>query len=204
MNIHRPPIWLRKLYHSFHWKMEPQDNSLYLTFDDGPTPEITEWVLNQLEIYDAKATFFCIGRNVERYPEIYSKILEKGHAVGNHTYSHLKGWKTETQEYVNDVELATQFIQSNLFRPPYGRIRRSQIKLLKQQGYKMFMWDVLSEDYNTNITTEQCLNYVLKYATKGSTIVFHDSVKASKNLYAVLPAVLKYYKEKGYVFRELK
>ncbi|MFA6400036.1 MAG: polysaccharide deacetylase family protein [Salinivirgaceae bacterium] len=204
MNIHRPPKWLRALYYSVDWKITDQSNSLFLTFDDGPTPEVTEWVLEQLDLFNAKATFFCIGRNVEHYPDIYSKIIEKGHAVGNHTYSHLKGWKTPTEEYINDVELASQFIRSNLFRPPYGRIRRKQIKKLKALGYRLYMWDVLSEDYNAAIGPEKCLEYVMKYTEAGSIIVFHDSVKASKNLYAVLPAILKYYKEKGFVFRELK
>jgi peptidoglycan/xylan/chitin deacetylase (PgdA/CDA1 family) len=204
MNIHRPPKWLRALYYSVDWKILDQPNSLYLTFDDGPTPEVTEWVLEQLDLFDAKATFFCIGRNVERFPQIYSKILEKGHGVGNHTYSHLKGWQTPTQEYLNDVELASQFIESPLFRPPYGRIKNRQIKKLKKMGYRMFMWDVLSEDYNAAINPEKCLGYLMKYTETGSIIVFHDSVKASKNLFAVLPTVLKYYKEKGFVFRELK
>jgi peptidoglycan/xylan/chitin deacetylase (PgdA/CDA1 family) len=204
MNIHKPPGWLRKLYHSFHWKIKTKSKKLFLTFDDGPTPEVTEWVLGQLALYKAEATFFCIGRNVERHPEIYQKILDKGHATGNHTYSHLNGWKTGNQEYKNDIVLAADFIKSKLFRPPYGRIRHKQIKNLKKTDYKMFMWDALSEDYNQELTPEQCLQNVIKNTDGGSIIVFHDSVKASKNLYPILPEVLKYYNDLGYSFEKLK
>ncbi len=204
MNIHKPPNWIRKLYYSFHWRIIDTSKDIYLTFDDGPTPEVTDWVLKLLDEYDAKATFFCIGRNVERHTDIYNRIVKAKHSVGNHTYSHLKGWKTWNNEYIDDVELASHFIDSKLFRPPYGKIRQSQIKNLKNHGYKMFMWDVLSEDYNEDKTPEQCLEYVFKYSTVGSIIVFHDSIKASKNLYAILPVVLKIFKDKGYNFRRLK
>ena len=204
MNINKPPRWVRKLYWSFNWKMQGKTKSLYLTFDDGPTPEITSWVLNEPEKYNAKATFFCIGRNVEKHPDIYQSIIKKGHAVGNHTYSHLKGWRTRNNEYIDDIQLASQFIQSKLFRPPYGKIGQQQIRSLKKNGYKLFMWDVLSEDYNNKITEQQCLENVTRYAQDGSIIVFHDSVKAGKNLYATLPIVLKTYTEKGFEFRILK
>ncbi len=204
MNIHKPPNWLRKLYYSFHWRIANASKDIYLTFDDGPTPKVTDWVLGQLEDFDAKATFFCIGRNVERHTDVYNRIVEAKHSVGNHTYSHLKGWKTWNNEYIDDVDLAAHFIDSKLFRPPYGKIRQNQIKNLKKHGYKMFMWDVLSEDYNEDKTPEQCLEYVLKYAVHGSIIVFHDSLKASKNLYAILPVILKTFKDKGYNFRRLK
>lgn len=204
MNINKPPLWLRKLYYSLQWKIDNDQRSIYLTFDDGPTPNITEWVLDTLNSYNAKATFFCIGRNVEHYPAIYKKITDAGHAVGNHTYSHLKGWQTSTGEYINDIELGAQFINSKLFRPPYGKIGHNQIKQLKKSGYRLFMWDVLSEDYDANITPQQCLQNVLKYAEGGSLVVFHDSVKASKNLYYALPQTLKFFKEKGFEFRKLK
>lgn len=204
MNINRPPNWLRKLYYSLQWKVNGSSKNLYLTFDDGPTPEITNWVLDELKKVNAKATFFCIGRNVERHPEIYRRIIDEGHAVGNHTYSHLNGWKTWHFEYNEDVKLAAQYIKSRLFRPPYGKIRQGQIKNLKKSGFKLFMWDVLSEDYNSKITPTQCLENVINYAGKGSIIVFHDSLKASKNLFAVLPQVLKLYSERGYVFRRLR
>ena len=204
MNIHKPPVWVRKLYWSFNWKIPSKYNNLYLTFDDGPTPEVTLWVLNELDKYNAKATFFCIGRNVDRHPEIYTEIIKRGHAVGNHTYSHLKGWQTKNREYIEDVDLASQFITSKLFRPPYGKIGRKQIKAIKSKGYKIFMWDVLSEDYNTQISPENCLNNVLKYTRNGSIIVFHDSIKGSKNLYPTLPTVLETYTEQGFEFHKLK
>ncbi len=204
MNINKPPNWIRKLYWSFNWRISDKSKSLYLTFDDGPTPEITLWVLAQLDKYNAKATFFCIGRNVEKYPDIYQAIINKGHAVGNHTYSHLKGWRTKNNEYINDIKLAAQFIKSKLFRPPYGKIRQQQIRKLKKYGFKLFMWDVLSEDYNHNVSEQQCFENVKQYMQQGSIIVFHDSVKAEKNLFATLPVVLKTYTEKGFVFRKLK
>jgi len=204
MNIHQPPGWLRRLYFSFNWRMKSHGRSVYLTFDDGPTPEITDWVLNELKKYDIKATFFLIGRNVERHPEIYERIKKEGHAIGNHTYSHLKGWKTWGEEYINDVDLANQFIDSKLFRPPYGKIRQNQIRNLKKRGYKLFMWDVLSEDYNVNRTPDECLQFVLEYTVPGSIIVFHDSVKASKNLYGALPLALKTLTEQGFNFKKLK
>jgi peptidoglycan/xylan/chitin deacetylase (PgdA/CDA1 family) len=204
MNINKPPIWIRKLYWSLHWSMSSKSKSLYLTFDDGPTPDVTQWVLDELDKFNAKATFFCIGRNVERHPEIYKEIIERGHALGNHTYSHLKGWRTKNQEYINDIDLAAQLIDSKLFRPPYGKIGRQQIKDVKLAGYKLFMWDVLSEDYNNKITEKQCLNNVLDNTQKGSIIVFHDSLKGSKNLYATLHSVLKTFTEQDFVFRKLK
>ena len=204
MNINKPPGWIRKLYWSLNWSIKSKSKSLYLTFDDGPTPEITSWVLNELDKFNAKATFFCIGRNVERHPEIYNDILARGHAVGNHTYSHLKGWRTNNKEYVEDTLLAAQYIDSNLFRPPYGKIGQQQIRSLKKVGFKLFMWDVLSEDYNHEISEQQCLNNVLQYTQSGSIIVFHDSVKASKNLYGALPEVLKTFTEQDFVFRKLK
>jgi peptidoglycan/xylan/chitin deacetylase (PgdA/CDA1 family) len=204
MNINKPPGWIRKLYWSLNWSIKSKSKSLYLTFDDGPTPEITPWVLNELDKFNAKATFFCIGRNVERHPEIYNDIIARGHAIGNHTYSHLKGWRTNNKEYLSDTMLAAQYINSNLFRPPYGKIGQQQIRSLKKAGFKLFMWDVLSEDYNHEISEQQCLNNVLQYTQSGSIIVFHDSVKASKNLYGALPEVLKTFTEQNFVFRKLK
>lgn len=203
MNIVKPPFWLRKLYYSLVWEGASSEKVIYLTFDDGPTPEVTHWVLQQLKDFNAQATFFCIGRNVDRHPEIYRQILDHGHAVGNHTYSHLNGWKSGLQEYIDDIELASQMVTSSLFRPPYGRIRRKQIQLLKKQGYKIFMWDVLAEDYNAALTPSQCLSNVTKNVQPGSIVVFHDSLKASKNLYPVLPAVLKHFSDKGYKFLAL-
>lgn len=204
MNINKPPKWLRLLYRSSHWKIKTDAKELYLTFDDGPTPEITQWVLEQLDKFNAKATFFCIGRNIDRHPDIYENIINRGHSVGNHTYSHLKGWHTKNSEYFNDIELASQCINSKLFRPPYGRAKYSQISRLKKEGYKLFMWDVLSEDYNHNISEEKCLQNVIYNTQNGSIIVFHDSLKAKKNLLATLPTVLKTFTQQGYEFCRLE
>lgn len=203
MNINKPPKWLRFLYRNLNWSVDTCKKELYLTFDDGPTPIITDWVLAELAKYSAKATFFCIGRNVERHPSVYQKIIYDGHSVGNHTYSHLKGWNVSNDEYFNDTELASQFINSRLFRPPYGKIKHSQIKRLKSNGYNLFMWDVLSEDYNQNISEEQCLINVTDNTQNGSIIVFHDSIKASANLKYALPIVLKTFSDKGFVFKSL-
>lgn len=203
MNIYHPPQWLRKLYPSMIWNIADGEKVIYLTFDDGPTPEVTDWVLDLLDEYNAKATFFCIGRNVDRYPDIFNRVVEKEHAVGNHTYSHLNGWRSSTQEYVDDVQLAAQHVQTKLFRPAYGRIKSSQIKALKALGFTMYLWDVLSEDYSRRNTPEKCLGYVNKYTSAGSIIVFHDSEKAKQNLYGCLPEVLKIYSQQGYVFKSL-
>jgi len=204
MNINQPPFWIRKIFYGFNWKVKNRSKAIFLTFDDGPTPEVTEWVIKTLKEYDAEATFFCLGRNVERHPEIYQRIIEAGHATGNHTYSHLKGWKTRTKEYTDDIELASYYIHSKLFRPPYGKIHRRQINWLKKNGYKSFMWDVMPEDYNQEISPEKCLEIALNYTNGGTIIVFHDSVKASHNLYFVLPRFLKFFSDKGYNFKKLK
>lgn len=185
-----------KLFPELIWHLssreESKENHLYLTFDDGPTPEVTPWVLDCMKEYNAKATFFCLGRNVERYPEIYKQILDEGHMVGNHTYSHLKGWNTSNSEYLNDISLAGQIVESNLFRPPYGRVRKTQIREIRKD-YNIVMWDVLSQDYNGSITPQKCLENVESNIKPGSIIVFHDSDKARKNLYYTLPQILEKY-----------
>ncbi|MFC2112210.1 polysaccharide deacetylase family protein [Bacteroidota bacterium] len=195
----KTPVLIMRLFPELIWhlssKEESQDNHVYLTFDDGPTPEVTPWVLDCLKQYKAKGTFFCLGRNVEKYPEIYDQILEQGHAVGNHTYSHLKGWKTPNSEYFDDVQLAGHAIESGLFRPPYGRFRKTQIRELRKD-YKIVMWDVLSQDYDNSISPQKCLANVEANLRPGSIIVFHDSVKAKKNLYYSLPQILEKYSGK--------
>jgi len=191
------------LFHDMIWYMGHRERKIYLTFDDGPTAETTPWVLSLLREYQAKATFFCLGRNADRHPELFARIVAEGHAVGNHTYSHLKGWNIENEEYFNDVELATQHIPTNLFRPPYGRIRPSQISSLKQQ-YHLIMWDVLSRDYDSSVTPERCLQTVLNFAEAGSIVVFHDSFKASRNMMYALPRTLSYFKSLGYEFAPIR
>ena len=202
--INHPPQFVRNLMPNFKWKVDSAENTLFLTFDDGPTPNVTEWVLDNLAEYDAKATFFCLGRNAEHYPDIYKRIIDEGHAVGNHTYSHLNGWKVSVQEYIDDVDLASQIIDSHLMRPPYGRFTKKQIQPLRDQGYKMILWDVMPEDYNPRVKPHECCECVLRYATSGSIITFHDSMKARMNLYFALPRVLKHFTEMGFKFARLE
>ncbi len=207
------PKFIQRLYPERIWAFSRKSNAIYLTFDDGPIPEVTPWVLDELKKHHAKATFFCIGENVQKYPEIFQRIISEGHAVGNHTFNHLNGWKTETSEYVENVEKAgrqmtedgCQMIgnskiknqqslinnQQSLFRPPYGKITSKQAKILQKKGFKIVMWDVLSYDYDASLSKEECLQNVLKNIKPGSVVVFHDSLKAEKNLRYVLPKVLE-------------
>jgi len=197
MIIARIPRLLSKTFRSLTWELPAGEKSVYLTFDDGPTPEITEWVLEQLDAYRAPATFFCLGNNVEAFPELYAEILSRGHAVGNHSWSHKKGFRTSVRSYVEDVDRAAGLIHSDLFRPPYGRILPAQVRALKKK-YRIIMWSVLSVDYNAGISGEQVVRNVLENVRPGSVIVFHDSVKASKNLFAALPRVLEFLQREGY------
>ena len=190
------PRIIQKSTRFLKWK-EENTNNVYLTFDDGPTPEITHRILEILQSFGAKGTFFCIARNVERHPDIYNDILKAGMAVGNHTYSHLNGWKNRSQTYVNDVLLASEQIKSTLFRPPYGKIRNTQARKLSRL-FKIIMWDVLSKDYAYKTTPQQCFSNVKQYAKAGSIIVFHDSVKAFPKLEYALPKSIEFLLEKGY------
>lgn len=171
------------------WSIETDQDEIYLTFDDGPTPGVTNWVLDILKIHNAKATFFCIGKNVAAHPELYQRILDEGHAVGNHSYDHLNGWETKDEEYLGNIEQCAKLVNSELFRPPYGKISRSQSKKLRDR-YKLIMWDVLAGDFDLSISPEQCFKNVINNISKGSIIVLHDSVKAEKNLRYVLPNLL--------------
>jgi peptidoglycan-N-acetylglucosamine deacetylase len=201
----KTPKWVRKLFTGSIWEMPATENAIYLTFDDGPHPIITPFVLDELKKYNARATFFCIGRNVLQDPAVFKRILNDGHAVGNHTYDHLDGWKTGNETYLQNILKAENYIDSDLFRPPYGRITRNQRKdLIKQRpAAKIIMWSVLSGDFDKNITPEQCCENVLKNAESGSVIVFHDSEKAEKKLRYALPIVLKYFCEKGWQFKKI-
>lgn len=189
------PKFIKRMMPELIWGLE-DDERVFLTFDDGPTPGITEYILQQLDKYNAKATFFCLGKNVEMYPDLYERIIAAGHKVGNHSYSHIKGWGRSEEEYVEDVDFANQFVHSDLYRPPYGRITGAQAKALAPR-YRLIMWDVLSQDYNRNISPQKCLNKVLRHVKAGSVVVFHDSVKAYKNMYYALPRTLQYIKEQG-------
>jgi peptidoglycan/xylan/chitin deacetylase (PgdA/CDA1 family) len=192
----KTPVLIMKLFPELIWHFSSRgktlDKFLYLTFDDGPTPEVTPWVLDCLKEYNAKATFFVLGRNVEKYPGIYQQILDGGHSVGNHTYSHLKGWKTGDSEYLDDIQLASHTVESGLFRPPYGRFRKTQIREIRKD-YNIVMWDVLSQDYDQSVSPSKCLSNVTGNIRPGSIIVFHDSQKAKKNLYYALPQLLEKY-----------
>lgn len=191
----RPPKFLKRLMPDLIWNLE-DEGRVYLTFDDGPTPGITEWILNELSKYDAKATFFCLGKNVEQYPDLYQRILDAGHRVGNHTYSHQKGWEMSLERYVEDVDFGNQFLHTDLFRPPYGRIKPSQARVLAER-YHLVMWDVLSRDYNPLISPRQCLKNVTKHVRGGSIVVFHDSLKSYRNMRYALPRTLQYLREQG-------
>ena len=183
--------------------MPKTEKSIYLTFDDGPTPEITEWVLDSLRKYNAKATFFCIGKNVRNHPEIFFKVINQGHAIGNHTEDHIKGWSHNLNDYVNSVEKASEVIDSKLFRPPYGQITLKQLNALSDLGYKVVMWNVLSMDWDQSVAETLCYEKVQKYTKNGSIIVFHDSIKASRNMRFVLPRVLEHYSNLGYEFKRI-
>lgn len=171
-------------------------DEVFITFDDGPTPDNTEWILETLAKYDAKATFFVLGKNAEQHKETFDKILAAGHKVGNHTYSHQKGWAMSLRRYVDDVDFGNQFIKSDLFRPPYGQITPAQARVLSER-YNLIMWDVLSMDYSKNVSPRKCVRNVTKYVRAGSVVVFHDSWKSSRNMRYALPRVLEFLKEKG-------
>ena len=202
-------IWLFEiLFPKYIWRIKTSDKKIYLTFDDGPIPEVTEWVLDQLSIYNAKATFFCVGENIERNPEIFHKIIKNGHAAGNHTYNHLKGWQSENEVYLNNFDYCQKALENtgqnskNLFRPPYGRIKNSQAQEILKT-YKIVMWSVLTKDYDANYDSELCLKNAIKKTKPGSIVLFHDSIKAQKNLQFVLPKYLEHFNSQGFKFEVL-
>lgn len=203
MYLVKSPFFLKKYYSNFVWKIPTTEKIIYLTFDDGPTPEITEWTLTTLKKFNAKATFFCIGANVVQYPEIFQQIISDGHAIGNHTHHHLNGWHTDKEAYFRNIKKCEEVVKSNLFRPPYGRIKKSQYELIKED-YQVIMWDVLSGDFDPKTSPEKCLSNVKNNTTEGSVVVFHDSLKAADKLKYTLPKVLEYFTEKGYRFEKLE
>jgi len=229
----KTPKIIKNLFPDFIWQVATNKKEIYLTFDDGPIPKITPWVLDTLEKYKAKATFFCVGENITKHPEIFKQIIDRKHAIGNHTFNHLQGWKTDNSEYLNNINKTEDVIRNlafknkrkerreerkpynhipttnsqqltiNLFRPPYGKIKISQSKELRKKGYQIIMWDVLSGDFDKKTSKEKCLENIIKSSKEGSIIVFHDSKKAFKNLEYALPKVLKYFSEKGFIFKAL-
>lgn len=208
MYLHFTPLLVQWLFPRFTWRRESSaGKTIYLTFDDGPVPEVTPWVLKVLKGFNAKATFFCVGDNVRKYPQILEQILEEGHQVGNHTYNHLNGSKTAMAEYLQNVEwcqreLADRSVTTKLFRPPYGRIRKEQASPLFKQ-FDIVMWEVLSADYDPYLSPQKCLQKSIRYTRKGSIVVFHDNPKAFRNLSWVLPRYLEHFSAKGFTFESL-
>lgn len=198
------PRWLRMLYPNRTWSLPVDEKILYLSFDDGPHPTITPRVLALLKQYNAKATFFCVGNNVEKYPTVFNSIQAEGHSLGNHSFHHLNGWKSDNQIYIDDVKKADRLIHSNLFRPPYGRLKFSQASALLQMGYELIMWTVLSADYDRNITKEQCAMRVIKNITPGTIVLFHDSEKAEERMLYALEELLNDATKKGYQFKAIE
>ncbi|MFT3737448.1 MAG: polysaccharide deacetylase family protein [Breznakibacter sp.] len=200
----QPVRFIRWLYPQALWRVKTVRREVYLTFDDGPVPEATPWVLDLLKKKDVKATFFCVGQNVERHPAIYQRILDEGHAVGNHTHNHVKAWVLGHGEYLDNVKKAVPLIGTRLFRPPHGQLWPWSVKGLKRMFDKIVMWDVLSFDYNKKITSAQVLGNVKQYTRNGSVIVFHDSIKAWPHMHKVLPEAIDWLLEQGYQFRTLE
>lgn len=202
MYLVKTPKFIQNLFPNFIWRIPNAQKQLFLTFDDGPIPEVTPWVLETLKDYQAKATFFCVGDNIEKHPSIFDAVLAEGHQVGSHTFNHLNGWTNENIPYFHNVRHCANLVASDLFRPPYGRLKPKQAQFL-QRHYTVVMWDVLSGDFDAAISPEQCLDNVLNNAVDGSIIVFHDSLKAFDKLQYVLPKVLTYFAGQGYRFEAI-
>lgn len=200
---HTIPFFLPLIMPSLTWKVKTKDKVLFFTFDDGPHPTITPWVLGQLKQYNAKATFFCVGENAATYQDTYRSVLEQGHATGNHTYNHLKGWVTPDETYYANIDQCAAVVKSNLFRPPYGRISLKQIREVKRKGYQIVMWDVLTCDYEKTLNVQKAIADCIKAISPGSVIVMHDSEKAEAQLKQLLPALLQHFSTQGYTFAHL-
>lgn len=222
MYLIKSPLLLKWYYPSLLWNKSRTEKVIYLTFDDGPIPNVTDFVLKTLKAFNAKATFFCIGDNIVKHPEVFERVKNDGHAIGNHTFNHLKGWKTDDETYLENTLKCQKLTQTNLFRPPYGRIKKSQIRSLESLVWssefkvpnnsqlsapnpqlKIVMWDVLSGDFDINLAPEKCYQNVIKHTENGSIIVFHDSLKAFDRLSYALPKALAYFTEKGFTFSTL-
>lgn len=202
MYLIHTPYFIQTLFPSFTWKVPTNEKKIFLTFDDGPIPEMTPDILDLLNQFDAKATFFCVGDNVRKYPELFERMKQEGHSLGNHTFNHVNGWATESIPYFHNVRHCARLVDSDLFRPPYGRLRPSQSQFLTRH-YKIVMWDVLSGDFDQSITPEQCLANVMQHTREGSIVVFHDNIKARENLSYALPRMLEHFSGQGYQFEAL-
>lgn len=203
MFIEQMPDIVRLLYPTVLWRKDKDKKVIYLTFDDGPTEGITHWILKTLDEFGVKATFFCIGNNAEKHPEIVDEIRQNGHSVGIHGYSHVRGLYKKQEEYLNDIKKSESIIKSKIFRPSHGRVYPSQVKKLNELGYKVVLWDVITRDYDTNLKEEEVLKIAKKYTRNGSIVVFHDSLKAEKNMKYAFPLAVKYWIENGYTFETL-
>ena len=205
MYFHKTPFWLRALYPSFTWRKPAATKTIYLTFDDGPIPGVTDWVLAQLAHYQVGATFFCVGDNIRKHPGVFENILAANHSVGNHTFHHLNGWKTETRLYLENVQLCQPYLpaQTRLFRPPYGRITRKQAAAVQESGSQIVMWDVLTGDFDPNLPPDTCLRKSIRATGNGSVVVFHDSLKAQPNLIYALPKYIGHFLKQGFAFGKL-
>lgn len=195
----RPPFFLKLFYPELIWRKSNKEKILHLTFDDGPIPEITPFILDTLKEFDVKGTFFCVGENITKHPEIFKRCLDEGHKVGNHTFNHLNGFKTPNEDYLANIQRCQKLLPGDLFRPPYGRIKPRQVKQLSG-SHQIIMWDVLSGDFDVHITGEKCLNNVIRYSRNGSIVVFHDNIKAIPRVKYALPRTIEYFLEQGYRF----
>lgn len=202
MYFFKTPKILKFLLNGCLWQVTTDKKEIYLTFDDGPIPEVTPWILELLKKYDAKSTFFCVGSNVRLYPRIYQNILENGHTTGNHTYNHCNGWLTSRGDYIKNVDKAAEWVESNLFRPPYGKLTPGQYLEIKKK-YTIVMWDVLSGDFDPELTPEKCIQELKKNTKPGSIVVFHDNVKSFRLLKEVLPGMLDYWRREGFEFKSI-
>jgi peptidoglycan/xylan/chitin deacetylase (PgdA/CDA1 family) len=204
MFLHYAPYLLKKFFHRYVWHLPTDKKTIYLTFDDGPIPDITEFVLDTLRDYQAKATFFCIGDNVRKHPDIFNKVIADGHSIGNHTFNHLNGWNSENQHYLDNIDACDQILsfRTNLFRPPYGRIKKAQALQIPTDR-KIVMWDVLSGDFSLKLSPETCLAKSIQYSRPGSIVLFHDSIKASKNMSYTLPRYLEHFSKLDYNFKAI-
>jgi len=204
MFIEQPPWLYRVLFHEAIWRIpDRQKKCVYLTFDDGPIPEVTPWVLDVLDRYGIKATFFCVGDNVRKHPEVFKMVIDRGHHVGNHTFNHIQGIHFRTANYVTNVGKAAELIPGNLFRPPHGHMRSRQSHKLKHEGFRIVMWDVVTRDYSPHMTPNGVLNVVKQYVRNGSIIVFHDSLKAESNMREAMPKAVEWLLSEGYSFKLL-
>lgn len=199
MYFAKTPAILKPLAADLVWDIPVEQDELFLTFDDGPIPEVTPQVLDILADYQAKATFFCVGQNAQKHPELLHRLREQGHSIGNHTYAHEKGWNTPKSEYLRSVLKCSEFVKTELFRPPFGRISRAQTAALKKR-YHIVMWDVLSGDFDPRVDGISCAMNVIKHARRGSIVVFHDSLKCRDTMLFALPRVLQYFSERGFRF----